>query len=98
MDTTAPAPATDDQRLARIEALRAHLDTVDKARGLLQRELHREVWAAFPENHGERRRQGVLGDVTTRSGYSREHVAKIRDKDVEAAPEESWRDVLRTAL
>lgn len=73
-----PEP-TQEQRYERIARLRDQLDEIDRTRSEVLAALHREVHAAFPENRGGSEKRGVLAEVSRRSRYSREHVAKIRD-------------------
>lgn len=67
----------------------AHYDHIERLRGQLEdglkqveqtrEELHAAIRDAFPETHGRPPRRGILAEVTRRSGYSREHIAQLRD-------------------
>ncbi|MDX3239383.1 hypothetical protein PV392_27585 [Streptomyces sp. ME03-5709C] len=80
-DVPEPPPngGTQAARYERIQHLREQLDAVLNQRAEVLACLHREIRDSFPENRGESEKRGVLAEVTRRSGYSREHVAQIRD-------------------
>lgn len=75
---SAPKP-TQEQWYERIAALRAKLDEIDRQRAAVMQNLHEVIHQAFPENRGEGQKRGVLANVSRCSGYTREHVAQIRD-------------------
>lgn len=69
----------DEAHYARIDELRQQL-TGDLERAEKTRtQLHLAIRDAFPETHGGEPKRGVLAEVARRSGYSREHVAQLRD-------------------
>lgn len=75
---TDPKPAvTDTERLERVSALRKQLDDV-------RRDLFAAIVDAFPENRGEDPIRGRLAEVSKRAGWTREHVANIRDGKITA--------------
>lgn len=72
----------DEQHYARIARARADLDELLARVDKLREELYEAVHDAFPENHGQRTKRGVLTEVARHSGWSREYVAKVRDRKV----------------
>ncbi|MGW3365939.1 hypothetical protein ACWDOR_23700 [Streptosporangium canum] len=66
---------TDDERLQRIQTLRAELDAK-------RTELFTEIHDAFHENRGKPQVRGWLAKVAKASDYTREYVAQIRDGKV----------------
>lgn len=71
----ADTPTTDEQRLARIAELKAQIDA-DRA------ELLALIPTVFPEKRGEEPVRGRLNEVVRITGWTREHIARIRDGKV----------------
>jgi hypothetical protein len=69
----------DETRYDRIGQLRAQMDDTLKRADRIRDQLHDAIRDAFPETHGQPPKRGVLAEVVRRSGYSREHVAQLRD-------------------
>jgi hypothetical protein len=69
----------DEAHYLRIEQLRDELDQLTEQTHKTRAQLHTAVRDAFPETHGDPPKRGVLAEVARRSGYSREHVAQLRD-------------------
>ncbi|MEV8439131.1 hypothetical protein AB0425_17290 [Actinosynnema sp. NPDC051121] len=80
----------DQQRYDRIAKARADLDEALARAEELRQELYEAVRDAFPETHGQQPKRGVLTEVTRRSGWSREHVAQVRDG--KAAPPKTTKE------
>lgn len=69
----------DKAHYIRIERIRSELSELLEQADKLRGELHEAIRDAFPETHGQPPKRGVLAEVARRSGYSREHVAQLRD-------------------
>lgn len=69
----------DEAHYIRIERLRDELDQLNEQADKIRNQLHTAIRDAFPETHGDAPKRGVLAEVARRSGYSREHVAQLRD-------------------
>jgi predicted GIY-YIG superfamily endonuclease len=81
-DRPVPPPRRPDDseaRYVKVELARDELDEVLAAREKIRAEFHEAIRDAFPETHGQPTKRGVLAEVARRSGYSREHVAQLRD-------------------
>lgn len=76
-ETMATTLQNDEQRLARIAELKAQIDA-DRA------ELLALIPQVFPEKRGEEAVRGRLNEVVRITGWTREHVARIRDGKVGA--------------
>jgi len=72
-------PGMDEEHYARVDKLRDKLRSAEAQVDEIRTEFHSAIRDAFPETHGQPTKRGVLAEVSRRSGYSREHVAQIRD-------------------
>jgi hypothetical protein len=79
---TKQPPATDEQRLERIAALRREHDAALSKAEDIRRQLLAEVHDVFPETRGEPSVRGRLTAVVKASGWTRAYVADIRDGKV----------------
>lgn len=68
-------PQTDDDRIKLMRKLKARMED-DRA------ELLRLIRASFPENRGEPPVRGRLTEICEATGWTRAHVAAIRDGKV----------------
>lgn len=69
----------DEEHYTEVEKHRKRLKEAEAQVEEIRGEFHAAIRDAFPETHGRPPQRGVLAEVSRRSGYSREHVAQIRD-------------------
>lgn len=69
-----------EPRIASCEALARELAELQEAVSKKQEQLYSAVWEVFPENRGGEAEHGLVSVVARRVGWTREYVARIRDR------------------